>query len=63
MGFFSVILEEILARVGDECLSHIVPDYRVDDDLATGEVPADMEDYVRLAAEDCPVEIIHVKGR
>jgi ferredoxin len=52
---------EVFVEGPDEGLSQIVPEYQVNDDPATGEVPPDLEECVRLAAEDCPVEIIHVE--
>jgi ferredoxin len=36
-------------------------EYRIDGDLSRGEVPEDLEDCVRQAAEGCPVEIIHIE--
>jgi ferredoxin len=44
----------------EDDMSQIVEQYRVDGDVAVGEVPAELEDCVRGAAEGCPVEIIHV---
>ena len=38
----------------------IIEQYRVGGNPAEGEVPADLEDCVREAAEECPVEIIHL---
>lgn len=41
-------------------LSQVIEAYRVNDDPAEGLIPADLEDCVRAAALDCPVEIIRV---
>jgi ferredoxin len=41
--------------------SRIVEAYRVDGDPAVGEVPDELGECVRTAAEGCPVEIIHVE--
>jgi len=38
----------------------IIEQHRVGGDPAEGEAPADLEDCVREAAEECPVEIIHL---
>lgn len=45
----------------DDYLSQIVAEYRVDDDPSTGQAPVDLKDCVKEAAEDCPVQIIHVE--
>ena len=52
---------EVFKEGPDEGLSQVVAQYRVDEDPAVGEVPADLEDCVKTAAEGCPVEIIHVE--
>jgi ferredoxin len=44
----------------DDGLSQVILSYQVAGDPAVGEVPAEMQDCVREAAEGCPVEIIHV---
>lgn len=41
--------------------SRIVETYRVGGDPAVGDVPDELEECVRRAAEGCPVEIIHVE--
>ena len=55
----------------DECTacglcSDSVPDvFELGDEVAevkVSEVPSDMEDAVKEAAEDCPVEAIHIEG-
>ena len=43
-------------------LSQIVEAYQAGGDLGEGEVPDDLGECVRTAAEGCPVEIIHVEG-
>ena len=40
----------------------IVDAYWVDDDPAIGQVPDDLADCVRTAADGCPVEVIQVEG-
>lgn len=42
-------------------LSQITADYRSGNDPAVGEVPADLEDCAKGAADACPVEVIHVE--
>jgi ferredoxin len=39
----------------------VVSEYRIDEDPARGEVPEDLEDWVRKAAEGCLVEIIRIE--
>jgi ferredoxin len=46
---------------GDDGLSQVVEQYRIDGSLAEGEVLADLEDCVADAADVCPVEVIHVE--
>ena len=50
------VFEESLA----DGFSEIVAAYRVAGDPGQGEVPADLGDCARRAADGCPVEIIHV---
>jgi ferredoxin len=45
----------------DDYLSQIVEEYRVDGDIAVGEVPDDLEDCATSASQGCPMEIIHVE--
>jgi ferredoxin len=42
-------------------LNQIVEAYRVGGDPAVGQVPDELVECVRRAAEGCPVEIIHVE--
>jgi len=51
---------EVFEESPEDGLSQIAAEYRVGDDPAEGEVPAELEDCVRAAADVCPVEIIHV---
>ncbi len=44
----------------DDGMSQIVEKYRVGGDIAVGEAPQDLEDCVREAADECPVEIIYI---
>lgn len=41
--------------------SQVLSEYRIDGDIAKGEVPENLEGCVRQAAEGCPVEIIHIE--
>ena len=45
---------------GEDGLSQVVETYRVDGDLAEGEVPADLVDCATEAADLCPVAVIEV---
>lgn len=51
---------DVFEESPDDTLSQIVEEYRKGGDPAEGEVPDDMEDTVREAAEGCPVEVIHL---
>jgi len=56
---------EVFEEGAEDWMSQIVEKYRVAaeggaGDPALGEVPEELESCVRDAAEDCPVEIIHV---
>jgi ferredoxin len=51
---------DVFEESPDDAQSQIVEDYRRGGDPAEGEVPDDMEDCVRDAAEGCPVEVIHL---
>jgi ferredoxin len=46
----------------DDALSQIVEQYRVEGDPSRGEVPEELESCVQEAADNCPVEIIHVEA-
>jgi ferredoxin len=52
---------DVFEEEADDSVSQVVLAYRVGGDPALGEVPDDLEDCVRTAAEGCPVEIIHVE--
>jgi ferredoxin len=43
-------------------LTQIVKSYQVNGDPAVGQVPDELGECVRTAAEGCPVEIINVEG-
>jgi ferredoxin len=43
-------------------LTQIAEAYQVNGDPAVGQVPDELEECVRTAAEGCPVEIINVGG-
>lgn len=53
---------EVFEENPDDELSQVVEQYRINDDPAQGEVPEELEDCVRTAADGCPVEIIHVEA-
>ena len=55
------VCPEVFEEGLDDGLSQVVEKYRVDGDPALGKVPDDLEDCVRDAAADCPVEIISVE--
>lgn len=44
----------------DDGWSQIVPQFRVNDNPAIGEVTSDLEGCAKDAADECPVEIIHI---
>lgn len=44
----------------DDGFSQILEQYSVDGDPGRGEAPEGLEDCVTEAAEECPVEIIHI---
>lgn len=52
---------EVFEEEESEGMSQIVAKYRVDGDPAVGEVPDELDECVRQAAEGCPVEIIHIE--
>jgi ferredoxin len=45
----------------DDSLSQIVPQYRRKENLAEGDIPEDLMDCVRDAADSCPVQIISIE--
>ena len=55
------VCPEVFEENLDDGLSQIVGQYRVDGGLAQGEVP-ESENCVRDAADDCPVDIIHIES-
>jgi len=52
---------EVFEESPDDGLAQIVEQGRTDGDLAKGAAPESPEDCVRQAADDCPVEIIHIE--
>lgn len=46
---------------GDDGKSQIVAQYRVNEDIAEGNVPDDLKDCVKQAVDSCPVQIIHME--
>lgn len=54
------VCPEVFEESPEDGLSQVVEEYRVGGDPAEGQVPADLEECVRAAALDCPVEIINV---
>jgi ferredoxin len=46
---------------GEDGMSQVAEPYRVDRDISVGKVPPDLEECVREAAENCPVEVIQVE--
>jgi ferredoxin len=52
---------EVFEENEDDLFSQITEEYRVDDDLAVGEVPDDLEECVEDAAFACPVEVILIE--
>jgi ferredoxin len=55
------ICPQVFEEGPDDGLSQVVKAYRIDNDPARGEIPKELEDCVRDAAEACPVEIIRVE--
>jgi ferredoxin len=53
---------EVFEESPDDGLTQVVEKYRTGGDLAQGEVPEELESCVQEAAEDCPVEIIHLEA-
>ena len=51
---------EFFEESPDDGYSQVVEQYRTEGDPGEGEAPQELKDCVQTAAEDCPVEIIHV---
>ena len=51
---------EVFEESPADGFSEVVEVYRTADDPGSGEVPVDLGDCVHLAADGCPMEIIHV---
>lgn len=45
----------------DDGLSQVVEQYGIGDNIDEGEVPEELKDCVRDAADVCPIEIIHLE--
>lgn len=52
---------EVFEESPEDDLSQVVEQYRMNGDLARGQVPNELEDCVQSAADVCPVEIIHLE--
>jgi len=52
---------DVFEENSDDGFSQIVEKYRTGDDPGEGEVGSDLEECVKEAADNCPVEIIHVE--
>jgi ferredoxin len=52
---------EVFEENESDGLSQIVAAYQVNRDPAVGQVPVELEECVRTAADGCPVEIIHIE--
>lgn len=47
----------------EDGFSQVVEKYRTGDNLGVGEAPEDLRDSLQEAADECPVEIIHVEEK
>lgn len=54
---------EVFEEGPDDGFSQIVEQYRVEGDPARGEAPEELKSCVQGAADNCPVEIIHLETR
>lgn len=52
---------EVFAENPDDGFSAVLETYRVGGDPGSGEIPDNLGDCARRAADSCPVEIIHVE--
>ena len=52
---------EFFGENPDDNFAQIIEKYRVGGSLDVGEAPEELRDRVQGAAEECPVEIIHVE--
>jgi len=52
---------DVFEESPDDGLSQIVEEYRDNGNIDQGEAPDSLSDCVNEAAEQCPVEIIHIE--
>ena len=52
---------EIFDENEDDGLSQIVSKFRISGDPGKGEIPDDLSETAKSAAEECPAEVIHVE--
>ena len=55
------VCPDVFEEGSDEYLSQVVEKYRVEDDPGQGEIPEELEECVREAADGRPVQIIHTE--
>ena len=55
------VCPDVFEEGPDEYLSQVVEKYRVHDDPGQGEIPEELEECVREAADGRPVQIIHTE--
>jgi len=53
---------EVLEESPEDGLTQVVEQYRTEGDPGKGKVSEELEGCVQEAADDCPVEIIHVEA-
>ena len=56
-----IVCPEVFEQNPDDEFSEITEKYRVDGNLAEGEIPEDLADCAWAAADSCPVAIIFVE--
>ena len=52
---------EIFEENEDDSLAQIVAKFRIAEDPGQGDVPDDLGETAKSAAEECPAEVIHVE--
>jgi ferredoxin len=55
------ICPDVFEEGPDDGVSQIVKEYRVNDDPGLGEIPEELEDCAREAADLCSIEIIYIE--